>query len=191
VQALPSTLNSLDRALASTRALAEPLRPALDRLAPVVDTLPNTLAAARTATPAFSTLVAKFGALERAGAGPLRRLAAIAPQLAPTARALRGPTARVTPIVSAVDAHRDGIGQLGERFSGVLSTNDANGTILRGLGTFEPFDPANVGESGSTQAQRAAAAAKAVEALEGACLEGGGVACLARYLIPGLPGGVR
>ena len=71
----------------------------------------------------------------------------------------------------------------------MLSTNDANGPILRGLGTFEPFNPADFGFSSSSS--RATAAAQAAKALSLSCLHGELVACLVRYLVPGLPGSVR
>jgi hypothetical protein len=104
---------------------------------------------------------------------------------------VRDPVARAKPIVDAVNERKEGVGLLGERFSGVLSTNDANGPILRGLGTFEPFNPADVGFPGATGAQRAALAAKAVTALTNECLTDNQLACLVRYLVPGLPGAVR
>ncbi|MEA2449391.1 MAG: phospholipid/cholesterol/gamma-HCH transport system substrate-binding protein, partial [Thermoleophilaceae bacterium] len=190
VRQLPSTLDALDSALARARALSGPLVPALDRLGPAARALPAALASARRASPSLRTLVSDVVVLERGGGAPAARLAAIAPQLAPTARLLRGPTAKVEPIVRAVNDRRDGIGLLGERFSGVLSTSDANGVILRGLGSFEPLDPANLGAPGATGARKAAVAAKAVTALEGACKQNE-LACLVRFLVPGLPGAVR
>jgi len=111
--------------------------------------------------------------------------------LAGTARALTPAIADVAPIVDAVNTDRSGIGVLGARFSGVLSTNDANGPILRGLGTFEAFNPADFGVPNATPAQTVALAAQAVHALTLTCLDGGLVACLVRYLVPGLPGAVR
>ena len=89
----------------------------------------------------------------------------------------------------AVDRNKDGIGVLGDRFSGVFSTNDVNGPILRGLGFFEPFDPENVGFPASASgATLERARADAIEALTRVCLRSNQVACLARYLVPGLPG---
>src|SRR4051812_32372879 len=190
VRELPPTLDALDSALARVRALSAPLVPALDRLGPAARALPATLASVRRASPALRGLLTDAVALERDGSAPAGLLAGLAPQLAPTARLLRGPTAKVEPIVRAVNDRRDGIGLLGERFSGVLSTSDANGVILRGLGSFEPFDPANLGVPGASGAEKAALAAKAVTALEGAC-KVNELACLARFLVPGLPGSVR
>jgi ABC-type transporter Mla subunit MlaD len=190
VRELPPTLDALDSALARVQALSAPLVPALDRLGPAARALPAALASARRASPPLRGLLSDAVELERDGTAPARQLAAIAPQLAPTARLLRGPTAKVEPVVRAVNDRRDGIGLLGERFSGVLSTSDANGVILRGLGTFEPFDPANLGVPGASGAEKAAVAAKAVTALEGAC-KVNELACLVRFLVPGLPGSVR
>jgi ABC-type transporter Mla subunit MlaD len=190
VRQLPPTLDALDSALARVRALATPLVPALDRLGPAARALPATLASVRRASPPLQGLLSDVVALERDGSASAARLAGIAPQLAPTARLLRGPTTKVEPIVRAVNDRRDGIGLLGERFSGVLSTSDANGVILRGLGSFEPFDPANLGAPGAGGAEKAAVAAKAVTALEAACKRNE-LACLVRFLVPGLPGAVR
>jgi hypothetical protein len=111
--------------------------------------------------------------------------------LEPTATALTSAISRVEPIVAAVNDRRQGIKQLGERFSGVLSTNDANGPILRGLGSFEPFNPADFGFASAGAAARAGAADRAARALTLTCLHGQLVACLVRYLVPGLPGSVR
>jgi len=191
VAGLPATLSSLDRALSRARALATPLRPALDGLEPAAKVLPGALTSARASAPLLTSLAGDVSALERDGEPAARDLGQVAPLLAPTASALRQPVADVGPIVQAVDANREGIGQLGERFSGVLSTNDANGPILRGLGTFEPFNPADLGEPGATPAQRTLLAAKAVKALTNECLYDNPLACLTRYLVPGLPGSVR
>lgn len=66
-------------------------------------------------------------------------------RLGPATAAARRPAEDLGTIVDAVDANKEGIGILGDRFSGVLSTNDANGPILRGLGLLEPFNPEDLG----------------------------------------------
>jgi hypothetical protein len=98
--------------------------------------------------------------------------------------------AQLLPVLQAVDRNKEGVGRLGENFSGVFSTNDANGAVLRGLGFFEEFNPANVGAPGATGARLRHLEAQAVAALLKAC-RSNALACLARYLIPGLPGSVR
>jgi hypothetical protein len=95
------------------------------------------------------------------------------------------------PILRDVDRDRSGIGELGDNFSGVFSTNDANGPILRGLGFFERFNPADFGFPANARgAQLARARTESVLALMRVCLHINPVACLVRYLIPGLPGAV-
>jgi phospholipid/cholesterol/gamma-HCH transport system substrate-binding protein len=191
VRGLPATIRSLNLALERMPALAAPLAPTLSALSSTAAALPATLTAIRHLAPAAGTLLSAAAALARDGSPGIRAAASVLGTLAPTATALTPAIARIEPIVSAVNARRSGIAQLGEGFSGVLSTNDANGPILRGLGTFEPFNPADFGYPGATGAQKAALAAKAARALTLTCLHDNAVACLVRYLVPGLPGSVR
>ena len=191
IRSLPATMTAVDGAVAGVRSLAQPLVPALRRFAPVASALPSALAAARSATGPVRRLLAAANGLATNGSGGVSAAAEVLGRLAPTATALQPVIAGVQPIVSAVNARRDGIGMLGERFSGVLSTDDANGPILRGLGTFEPFNPADFGYPSASGAKRAALAAQAAQALTLLCLRGQPVACLVRYLVPGLPGAVR
>jgi phospholipid/cholesterol/gamma-HCH transport system substrate-binding protein len=191
VAALPGALTRLDGALTALRRLAGPLDPALTDLRPAARRLPAALDSVAGAAPALRALVADARRLLRDGGAPLADARAALDALGPAAAELRPGLDDLRPIVAAVDAHRDGIGLLGERFSGVLSTNDANGTVLRGLGFFEPFDPANLGSPGATGARLAALKTDAVRALADTCLVENPVACVARYLVPGLPGAVR
>jgi virulence factor Mce-like protein len=188
---LPSTLSSLDSALAGVRDLATPLVPTLADLRSTATVLPAALAGVRSVAPAAAKLVDAAEAFARVSGGPLRNAASAFSGLGATARLLTPAIADVKPIVSAVNADRDGIALLGERFSGVLSTDDVNGPILRGLGSFEPFNPADFGEPGASGTAETALAAKAATALTETCLRGGLVACLVRYLVPGLPGAVK
>jgi phospholipid/cholesterol/gamma-HCH transport system substrate-binding protein len=192
VQTLPSTLASLDHAVTGVRTLARPLVPTLRGLLTPAESLPAALASVRQLVPRASALVRTAGTFA-AQAGPgLSAVTSVLSSLGPTASALTPAIARMQPIVGSVNQRRQGIKLLGERFSGVLSTNDANGPILRGLGSFEPFNPADFGfSSSSSAAARHGAAAQAARALTLTCLHGQLVACLVRYLIPGLPGGVR
>jgi phospholipid/cholesterol/gamma-HCH transport system substrate-binding protein len=185
---LPPTIDSLTSATRSTRALAEPLAPALDDLRPAARAAPAAMRQVRAATPQLRSLVTALKHLEDDTGRPLANLETTARELGPAAAAASPAIAKLQPIVKAIDAHRDGVGLLGERFSGVLSTADANGVILRGLGSFEPFTPENLGFPNS---QRAAAAAAAVTALTNVCRQSNPLACLVRYLVPGLPGSVR
>jgi phospholipid/cholesterol/gamma-HCH transport system substrate-binding protein len=191
VQQLPSTMTTLTGALDRVRTLATPLAPALRTLEGSANALPGSLGAVRQAAPPARTLLAAAGAFARDGGAGVHAGAGVLSMLAPTSRALTPAIARIEPIVAAVNSRRTGIAQLGERFSGVLSTSDANGPILRGLGTFEPFNPADFGAPGASGAERLVLASQAAQALTLTCLHGGLVACLVRYLVPGLPGSVR
>ncbi|MFL5846047.1 MAG: MlaD family protein [Solirubrobacteraceae bacterium] len=191
VDALPGALDNLDGALEQVRALSRPLQPALTGLLPAARALPGALDAVTAATPQLRALVADAGALVDDGGAGLRDARGALETLGPAAQRLTPPLRKLTPIVSAIDAKRDGIGLLGERFQGVLSTNDANGPILRGLGFFEPFNPANMGFPGATGARLANIKLEAIKALAGVCLDDNPLACVARYLIPGLPEAVR
>ena len=191
VDRLPGVLGRLDGALRSVRALSAPLTPALERLRPAARALPRALAGTARQVPSLRALVASVGALARDGGPGLRSARTAVRTLGPTAAALTPAARDLTPVIAAVNAQRDGIGLLGERFGGVLSTNDANGTVLRGLGFFEPFNPEDVGEPGASGPRRTQLAAQAVAALTRVCVRDNPVACLVRYLVPGLPGAVR
>jgi phospholipid/cholesterol/gamma-HCH transport system substrate-binding protein len=191
ISALPSTMTAVRGALHGVSSLAQPLLPVLRGLAPVASALPAAMASARATVGPVAGLLSAAGTLATRGGTGVADATRVLGQLAPTAKALKPVISEVQPIVSAVNARRDGIGLLGERFSGVLSTNDANGPILRGLGTFESFNPADFGYPSASPAQRTALAAQAVKALTLLCLHGQPVSCLVRYLVPGLPGAVR
>jgi hypothetical protein len=182
---------TLTGALNSIARLAIPLAPTLSSLRTTASALPQTLSAARRLTSPATRLLDAAQALATRGAGPLRSAATLFGELRSMTVALSPAFAELEPIVTAIDQRKAGIGQLGERFSGVMSTSDANGVVVRGLGTFEPFNPANFGYPNASTAQRAKLAAQAVRALTLTCRDGRLVACLVRYLIPGLPGAVR
>jgi virulence factor Mce-like protein len=189
VRLLPSTLTALSGAMSAITALAPSLDPALERLRPFARQLPTALAALRAFVPAGSGLVTDLEGLATRGAQPVHDLRATLTELGPAASALRAPTADLQPILRDVNNDKNGIGQLGDNFSGVFSTNDPNGPILRGLGFFEQFNPADVGfPANSSGAMLARAKADSVLALTRVCVQVNAIACVVRYLIPGLPG---
>lgn len=187
---LPRTLDGMGDALADVRSLAQPLLPALEDLRPAAKELPATLRSLRDFVPSGQGLVDDLGRLVSDGREPMAGLRGALKELGPSSEALREPVAGLHPILAEIDKNKDGIGLLGERFSGVFSTNDANGVILRGLGFFEKPDPANLGAPGASGAELRSLQRKSVRALLKACKDNA-VACLARYLIPGLPGAAR
>jgi hypothetical protein len=172
-------------------SLAGPLDPALTGLAPFARALPAALGSLRGFVPAGDALVADLRNLIDKGSTPagdlhsaLAALGASSPDLLPTAKQL-------LPVLRAVNSDKQGIGQVGDNFSGIFSTNDANGVILRGLGFFEPFNPADFGfPASSSGAQLAHEKTQAVTALTRVCLRVNPLACLVRYEVPGLPGAI-
>ena len=191
IAALPATLGDLRTALGDIEDLGRPLQPALAELRPAARQLPAALRALRQTAPPVRALVSELRRLGRDARAPVRDLRRALSALPEAAGGLTSPVGRAGTVVDAIDRHRDGIGLLGERFSGIFSTNDANGPVLRGLGFFEPFDPANFGAPGATGARRAKVAADVVRALTRVCRRDNAVACLVRYRVPGLPGAVR
>jgi hypothetical protein len=192
VAQLPATLHSLERGLRGFTALAPPLSTALARLQPLARSLPGAARSLRRTLPAANTLLADVSSLARSGAAPAHDAAAVARELGPVASGLLAPLRSASTTVDAIDEHKDGIGLLGQRFSGVFSTNDAEGPILRGLGSFEAFNPADFGfSSNAGGATLARAKLGVVEALTATCLHTNALACVVRYLVPGLPEAVR
>jgi phospholipid/cholesterol/gamma-HCH transport system substrate-binding protein len=191
VRLLPSTLASLSNAMNAIGALAPSLDPALEQLRPFARELPAALASLRGFVPAGTVLAGDLDVLATEGAQPVSDLRAAASALEPAATQLRSPTADLLPILRDIDRDKGGIGELGDNFSGVFSGNDANGPILRGLGSFEPFNAADVGfPPNASGAQLALAKSESVLALTRVCEQINPLACLVRYLIPGLPGSV-
>lgn len=186
IRALPGALAAVDDALARTSALADPLVPALEELRPAARRLPDALRAARDLAPSARGLLADLGPVARTGRAPARSLRRALSALRPASVMLRPSVRRLTPILRDIDTNKAGIGLLGERFSGVFSTSDANGPILRGLGFFEAFDPAGFGEPGASGARLRTLKLDAVRALTKACSTNA-IACLVRWLVPGLP----
>jgi phospholipid/cholesterol/gamma-HCH transport system substrate-binding protein len=192
VRLLPSTLSALSDAMGAISALAPPLDPALEQLRPFARELPGALAALRAFVPTGIGLSRDLDTLATRGGTGVHDLRATLTALGPASRQLKKPTADLLPILRDIDRDKSGIGQLGDNFSGVFSTNDANGPILRGLGTFEPFNPVDVGFPASARgALLTRAQDESVLALTRVCLRSNPLACLVRYLIPGLPGSIR
>jgi phospholipid/cholesterol/gamma-HCH transport system substrate-binding protein len=188
---LPAALSRTREALDAVTDLAGPLEPALAELDPAARALPGALTALREFVPRGERLISGVSDLADRGASGVRHLREILTQLGPVARAARPAVPKAGEVVSAIDRNKEGIGVLGDRFSGVFSTNDANGPILRGLGFFEDFQPEDLGFARDARgAELRSAKLDTVIALTRVCLKENPVACLARYLVPSLPGAV-
>jgi phospholipid/cholesterol/gamma-HCH transport system substrate-binding protein len=184
VRALPSTLTRTREALASVGTLGDHLDPALAALRTPARELPGTLRTARVALPAVDGLVREAGTTATAATVPARALDDTTGAVGAALPALRPPLRRGGTVVREIDRNKDGVGLLGERFSGIFSTADQNGTLLRGLGFFEPFNPANFG-FGSSPAEKTKAATAVVRATVQECRTNA-FACLLPFTVPGL-----
>ncbi|WP_169738318.1 MlaD family protein [Patulibacter minatonensis] len=184
VRALPSTLAATRGALSSVTTLGDHLDPALTALTPLTRELPGTLRTARETLPKADELLAEAGTTARTSTAPAKALADTTRAAQTAIPALRSPLRRGGSFVRSVNENKDGIGLLGERFSGIFSTADTNGTLLRGLGFFEPFNPKNFGFGGSPS-DRVKAAAVVVKATVEACRTNA-FACLLPFTVPGL-----
>lgn len=191
MQALPPAFAQLSGAMHALSALSGPLEPALVQLSPFARALPAALGSLRGFVPAGRTLIADLRALIHRGSTPVGDLQRALAALGPSSRGLNPTVKELEPILQAVNSDKQGIGQLGDNFSGIFSTNDANGVILRGLGFFEPFNPPDLGfPSSSSGSQLAREEAQTATALTRVCLHINPFACLVRYEVPGLPGAV-
>jgi phospholipid/cholesterol/gamma-HCH transport system substrate-binding protein len=191
VRQLPSTLGNLAGAMSAITRLAPPIDSALVGLRPFATRLPGALRALRSFIPTGTGLVHDLNTFTAGAAQPVSDLRGALTALDPTASGLRSPIADLFKILTPINNDRAGIGEVGDNFSGVFSTNDVNGPILRGLGFFENFNPADMGfGANASGAELAKAKAETVLALTQVCLHINPVACLVRYLVPGLPGAV-
>ncbi|HEX4107807.1 MAG TPA: MlaD family protein [Solirubrobacteraceae bacterium] len=187
---LPGAISALDGALRSLATLGPPLAPALAQLDRTAAALPGALSAVRSATPALSGALLALQRLTGPAAGTLASAADAAGRLAPVADQAPPALRAAQRITAAIDANRDGIGALGARFSGVFSTDLNDGPIVRGLGFFQPFDPADFGVPGASGTRLLTLQTQVISALTAVCEHENLVACLVRYLVPGLPGAV-
>jgi phospholipid/cholesterol/gamma-HCH transport system substrate-binding protein len=192
MQELPATLDSTRTAFSSVQSLAAPLDTALDRLIPFSHTLPGALSSLRRIVPTGNAFLAQLSSLARRGVAPANALAGALRQLGPTATHLQPAVADLLPTLSAINANKSGIGEIGSNFSGIFSTSDALGVRLRAFGFFEPVNLADLGfSSTASPAQTVHDKLLAVTALTRICQHTNVLACLIRYLVPGLPGSVR
>lgn len=191
IRLLPSTLASLGGAMNAITNLAPPLDSALVALRPFATELPGALRALRRFIPSGTGLVHDLNTFTAGAGQPVSDLRSDLTALGPAAQQLRSPVSDLFKILTPINNDRSGIGEVGDNFSGVFSTNDVNGPILRGLGFFENFNPVDVGfAADASGAQLAKAESESVQALTQVCLHMNPVACLVRYLVPGLPGAV-
>ena len=192
MQELPAALDSTQTAFSSLQSLVAPLDTALDRLVPFSHRLPGALRSLRAIVPTGNAFLGQLSSLADTGVAPANALASTLRQLGPTARNLQPTVADLLPTLRAINTNKSGIGEIGSNFSGIFSTNDALGVRLRAFGFFEPVNLADLGFSSSASpAQTLRDKLDTVTALTRVCQKSNVLACLIRYLVPGLPGSVR
>ena len=179
-------------ALQNSRALAEPLSPALDRLIPVTGDARKAAAQLRATLPSLNHFVTQADAVATDGARPAHLLADGLVSQAELIRNDQAPALKeLIGLVDLLDRNRDGVIQFARNISGVTSVN-------RRAGTYGQFDILNF-ETSPEAFGFAPSAAKSVdggpsrfarelgEMLEYTCREGNAAACVIRFQIPGLP----
>lgn len=197
---LPDTVEQAQRTLRRVRALAQPLNEAMDGTLPALEQLPGGLRELRRLTPEARRLMADVEALEKTGRKQLPAIRKFTSQLGSAAVEGRPSVEAAARTVDTLAQYGDGVAQLGDLVSGVVSTNDINGVMARAIITaVEPAKPENFGfdrvPEGASPAQARRLRARQREQLadglakllEARCAEDR-TACVLRGVTPGLPG---
>jgi phospholipid/cholesterol/gamma-HCH transport system substrate-binding protein len=183
--------NELNRSLAATRRVTEPLAPVLSRLAPASRRLPMATAQLRRLIPVANRFLTPAGRLLSEGQLPLRLLLTGTDGLTQKVEDLLPQAKDLAVRADILDKYKGGVAQLADTFSGVFSVTDGGGVFgqVDVLG-IEPLRPENFGFPPSTKAS----SPKGQEmyrlfatALEQRCAEGSVPACIMRVETPGLP----
>lgn len=189
---LGPTLVEARRALAGIRALAEPLLPALNDLAPGAAALPGSFRKLRGQLPQAERLLGRFEALVRDGRRPLGLLHRGSRGLRGRAEALVPVMRDATRLARDLDKYKGGVAQTADTLSGNFSRQD-------NVGPYGPIDivktegarPENFGMAASAARRRGGAPSRLdrdfARALEGVCVTQNPLACLMRFNTPGLP----
>lgn len=198
---LPATVEAAQRTLRRVRALAGPLNEAMAGTLPALDELPEGLRELRALTPQAHTLMDDVEALEKSGRTQLPAIREFTSRLGTAAVEGRPSVEAAAKTVKTLAEYGDGVAQLGDLVSGVVSTSDINGVMARSIiSAVEPVKPENFGfdqlpaGTSSPRARRASSAAQREELEEGLaklldarCVKDR-VACILRTVTPGLPG---
>jgi phospholipid/cholesterol/gamma-HCH transport system substrate-binding protein len=190
---LAPVLIEAQRSLAAVRALAGPLVPALDQLAPAGAPLASSLAKLRGELPQVKGLIGQFKGLEKQGKRPLDLLLNGTRGLTGRVRSLKPIATQLVSLTKLLDKYKKGGAQLADTFSGAFSTQDTGGPLgqVDVLGT-EPLNPENFGlgapKTGAAgAAQRKTLHTDVATALERLCVQQNLLACVQRFNTPGLP----
>ena len=192
---LPTFLSESRSAFAAVRGSETVVRDALDRLAPAARTLVPALRSTRRLVPVLDTLMTAAARLGRDGRGPDAELRSFLARLNDNTAPLEQGLADLTELVRGFDGRKEGVRRTADVLSGALSTQDRHGPIARfKLTSIEPPRPEHFGLPASAGRRGGGAEHSLLERRLASVLtrmcrrESGGLACLLRYMAPGLQG---
>ena len=185
-------LAEIQSALASSRALAQPLVPALDKLVPVAHEIGPTSERLRDLNPELDDLVGTAKDLVREGRTPVRQLAGGLKGLPERIQKDQVPALKeLLDLSDLLYKYRNGLVQFADNFSGLTSTNRRAGTYGQFSILDLALDPKSFGLSASAAKTKGDGPSKLsrmlARVLEYTCRESNPAACLFRFGLPGLP----
>jgi virulence factor Mce-like protein len=185
---LGPVLEQTESALASARALAVPLLPALDQLIPAAGPLAEGLAKMNGLLPRAEGLVDTFEVLTRDGKRPLELMLEGTAGIKGRIQAMVPVMRDLTKLTRRLNAHRAGMAQTADTLSSAFSSQDSNGAYGPIEVIFEPIKGENFGTAANLSGRRGRSFERAVAmALEATCVAQNPLTCLYRFGLPDLP----
>jgi virulence factor Mce-like protein len=185
---LGPVLEQTESALASARALAVPLIPALDQLIPAATPLAEGLAKMNDLLPRAESLTDRFEELARDGKHPLELMLEGTEGIKGRIREMIPVMGDLTALSRRLNSHRAGIAQTADTLSSAFSSQDSNGAYGPIQVRFEPIKPENFGSDLPISGQREHNFERAIAmALEATCVTENPLACIYRFSLPQLP----
>ena len=187
------TVSELQRSLAATSSLSQPLVPALNRLLPVAREVEPASKQLREFVPDVDRLVDEARSLVREGRKPASQLNGGLKGLPKRIQSDQIPALKeLIDLADLLHKYRNGFIQFAENFSGLTSVNRRAGTYLQVAGVNTELDPVGLGLSASAARTSSDGESKLArmlgKTLEYVCRESNSAACLLRFNIPGLSG---
>ena len=130
---LPGTLAQTGATFGALRALGRPLNPALTRLRPAAQAMPEGLSELRKTIPALRGTIGDVDRLVRDGRGPLRSLRRATDDLGPASRQLKPSVALFDALVRNITEHQDAASNILKNWPGALSSATGLSVITRVL----------------------------------------------------------
>lgn len=185
-------LAQIQSALASSRALAQPLVPALDELVPVAHEIGPASERLRELNPELDDLVHTAKGLVREGRTPVKQLSGGLKGLPQRIQKDQVPALKeLLDLSDLLYKYRKGLVQFADNFSGLTSWNANSGTYGPITLVDLALDPASFGLGASAAKTSGDGPSKLskmlAQVLEHTCRESNPAACLFRFGLPGMP----